>query len=101
MARMMPSSVLWVGEHAVARHRDQADDACRRFLGAADDLGELLGEARVQRGVEVGAVVHDDVRVGRDDRLDMLIVRVRILTGDGVDFDAVIADERSRGVILR
>ena len=89
-----------VAKCTFCRHGLQANYSGGGLLGAADDGGELLGEARMQRGVEVGAVVHDDLGVGGEHRVDMAVVRLGVLTRDGVDVDAVILDERGGGVVL-
>ena len=89
-----------VGERALGGHGHEAHDSRRGLLGAAHHVRQLVGELRVQRRVEVGAVVHDDLRVGGDDGLDMAVVGVGILAGDGEHVDAEIAHERGCGIVL-
>ena len=50
-------------EDAVLRHRFQAFDAGRRFLGTAENLRKLLPVVRVDRRDKIRAVVDDDVEV--------------------------------------
>ena len=59
------------GELAVGLQRPQADDAGRRLLGAADDLGELVAALPVEHADHVGAVVHRELRAVVDGRLDV------------------------------
>ena len=90
-----------VTQRAVGGHGGQADDTRGGFLGASDDAGELVGMTRVQRGVQIGAVVHDDLGIACNDGLDVAVVRIHVLAGDGVDFDAVVLHQSGGGVVLR
>ena len=54
----------------------------------------------MQCGVEVGAIVHDDLRIGGHNSLDVLVVGVGVLAGDGMHVDAEVAYERGGSVVL-
>ena len=90
-----------VTQRAVGGHGSQADDACGGLFRAADDTRQLIRVARVQGRVQVGAVIHDDLRVRGDDRLDVAVVGVHVLAGDGVDVDAVVLHQSSGRIVLR
>ena len=89
-----------VGERPLGGHGHEAHDARRGLLGAAHHVRQLVGELGVQRGVEVGAVVHDDLRVAGDDGLDVAVVGVGVLAGDGEHVDAEVAHEGGGRVVL-
>ena len=89
-----------VAQRALLRHGHKAHHARGGFLGAADDAFQLVNVGGVQRGVQVGAVVHDDLRVRGDDRVDVAAVGVHVLAGDGEHLDAEVAHERGGGVVL-
>ncbi len=88
-------------ERAVGLHRLQPDHAGRRLLHPGDDVAELLAAGRVEDADHVGAVVHRQLRLVVDRGLDVLVVGVVVLALDREDGDAVLLDERRRGVVLR
>ncbi len=88
-------------ERAVGLHRLQPDHAGRRLLHPGDDVAELLAAGRVENADHVGAVVHRQLRLVVDRGLDVLVVGVVVLALDREDGDAVLLDERRRGVVLR
>ena len=88
-------------ELALRLERLQADDAGRRLLGAGDDVAELLAPRRVEDADHVGAVVHRQVRLVVDRRLDVRVVRVVVLALDREDGDVELLDERRGDVVLR
>ena len=88
-------------ERAVALERLEPDHAGRRLLRAGDDVAELLAAGGVQDADDVGAVVHRQLRLVVDRRLDVRVVRVVVLALDREDRDVVLVDERSRDVVLR
>ena len=49
---------------------------------------------------DVGAVVHGDLGLAVDDRIDVLVVGFGILALDGIDVDAVFGNECRSGVVL-
>ncbi len=87
-------------ELALRLERLQTDHAGGRLLGAGDDVAELLAPRRVEDADHVGAVVHGQVRLVVDGRLDVRVVGVVILTLDGEDGDVVLLDERRCDVVL-
>ena len=87
-------------ERAVALERTEADHAGGRLLGAADDVAELLAAVRVEDADHVGAVVHRDLRLMIDRRLDVLVVGVVVLALDREDGDVVLLDEGGGDVVL-
>ena len=87
-------------ERAVRLERLEPDDAGRRLLGAGDDVAELLAPVRVQDADHVGAVVHRQVRLVVDGRLDVRVVRVVVLALDREDADVELVDERRGDVVL-
>ena len=93
----MPSKVA---QRALGRHGHEAHHAGSGLLGAADDAGELVGELGVQGGVQIGAVVHDDLGVAGHHRGDVALVGLGVLAGDGVHLHAVVAHEGGGGVVL-
>ena len=64
-------------------------------------IAELLAPRRVEHADHVGAVVHREVRLVVDRRLDVRVVRVVVLALDREDGDVVLVDERRRDVVLR
>ena len=88
-------------ERAVGGHGRETDDAGRGLLGAADDVGERLGELGVDATHHVGAVVHRHVRLEGDRLVDVRVVGVGVLALDRVGADAVVLDQRSGDVVLR
>ena len=80
-----------IRQHAVALHRAQANHAGRRLLASADQLAELILMLRENRRNEVAAVVHRDLRMRRDHRLDVRIIRRVVFALDRVRRDAVVA----------
>ena len=88
-------------ERAVGLHRLQADDAGGRLLHAGDDVAELLAPGRVQDADHVGAVVHRQLRLVVDRRLDVRVVRVVVLALDREGRDVELVDERRGDVVLR
>ena len=88
-------------ELALRLQRLQTDDAGRRLLGAGDDVAELLAPIGVQHADHVGAVIHREVRLVIDGRLDVRVVRVVVLALDREDRDVEVLDERGRDVVLR
>ncbi len=89
-----------IGQHAVALHRPQANDAGRRLFAAADQLAELIRVLGEDRRDQIAAVVHRDLRVRGDHRLDVRVVGRVVFALDRVGGDAVLA-ERRRDVVLR
>ena len=89
------------GELAVPLERLQPDHARGGLLGAGDHVAELLAAGGVEDADHVGAVVHRDVRLVVDRRLDVLVVRVVVLALDREGRDAVLVDERGGDVVLR
>src|SRR5277367_1730158 len=87
-------------QHAFLRHGAQADYAGGGFFGASDDAFERVGALGVEDGDEIGAVVHGDVRLMIDGGEDVVVIGVVILTLDGVDRDALIADQAGGNIIL-
>ena len=88
-------------EHAFLGHRAQADDAGRRFFGAADHAFESVGALGVQKADQIGAVVHGDLRLVIDGGEDVVVVGIVVLTLDGEHGNVVVADQRGGDVILR
>ena len=72
-------------ERAVGLHRLQPDDAGGRLLHAGDDVAELLAAGAVENADHVGAVVHRQLRLVVDGRLDVAVVRVVVLALDRED----------------
>ena len=66
-----------------------------------DDVAELVAPVRVKDADHVGAVVHRQMRLVIDRRLDVLVVRVVVLALDRERRDLVAVDERRRDVVLR
>ena len=89
-----------VAQRAVCLHGLESHHAGGGLLRAANHTRKFVGEAGVQRGVEVCAVVHNDLGVGGDDCVDVALVGLGVLAGDGVDIDAVVLDQRGGGVVL-
>jgi len=54
----------------------------------------------VQSGVQIGAVVHDDLRIGGHHLRDVTLIGFRVLAGDGIHAHAVVAHERGSSVVL-
>ena len=54
----------------------------------------------MEQADHVGAVVHGDLRMEVDDRVDVAVVGVVVLTLDGVGGDAVLGHEGRRDVVL-
>ena len=90
-----------IGQDAVLRHRAKADHARRGFLGAADNLWELVPARLVEHGDEVGAVVHRQLRPVIEGRLDVLVVGLVVLAADRVGLDAVKGGQGRRHRIIR
>ncbi len=88
-------------QHAFLRHGAQPDHAGRGFFGASNHAFERVGALGVQNGDEVGAIVHGDVGLVIDRREDVVVIRVVVLTLDGVNRNALIADEAGRNIVLR
>ena len=88
-------------ELALRLERLEPDDARGRLLGAGDDVAELLAAGRVEDADHVGAVVHREVRLVVDGRLDVRVVRVVVLALDREDGDVELRDERRGDVVLR
>ena len=88
-------------ELALALERLQADDAGGRLLRAGDDVAELLAPRRVQDADHVGAVVHRQLRLMVDRRVDVRVVGVVVLALDRERRDVVRVDERRGHVVLR
>ena len=89
-----------VRKDALLGHRAQADDARGRLLGAALHAGQELAALGVKKRHHVGAVVHRDLRLGLEHRLDVPVVRVPVLAFAGERRDALVLDERRGGVVL-
>ena len=87
-------------ERTVGLHRLQADDAGRRLLHAGDDVAELLAAGAVEDADHVGAVVHRQLRLVVDGRLDVRVVRVVVLALDREHGDVELVDERCGDVVL-
>ena len=87
-------------ERTVAFERTEADHAGGRLLGAANDVAELLAAVRVEDADHVGAVVHRQLRLVVDRRLDVLVVGVVVLALDREDGDVVLLDEGGGDVVL-
>jgi hypothetical protein len=110
---MMPSRVDWQPDHAGRRFFGPALDpgeergpvGRRKSRGPlADhgiDVGVLAEREEQQRGDEVRAVVHREVRAVRERRPDVVVVGRVVFPLDGVDRDPVVRDERSRRGVLR
>ena len=65
-----------------------------------DDVAELLAACGVEDADHVGAVVHRQLRLVVDRRLDVRVVGVVVLALDREDGDVELLDERGRGVVL-
>ena len=87
-------------QHAFLRHGAQADHAGRGFFGAADHAFESVGALGVEDGDEVGAIVHGDVGLVIDRRKDVVVIGVVVFTLDGVDGNALIADQAGGNIVL-
>ena len=49
---------------------------------------------------EVRPIVHRELRLVVEGRVDVAVVRVAVLAADGKDFDPVVGDERRGDVVL-
>src|SRR5271155_3100731 len=78
----------------------QPDHAGGGFFGASDHAFERVSALGVEDGDQVGAIVHGDVRLVIDGGEDVVVIRVVILTLDGVDRNALIADQAGGNIIL-
>src|SRR6266446_1275142 len=87
-------------QHAFLGHGAQPDHAGRGFFGASDHAFERVGALGVKDGDQVSAIVHSDVRLVIDGGEDVVVIGVVVLTLDGVDGNALIADEAGGNVIL-
>ena len=83
-----------------AVHRQQAQDASRRLLAAADDLRDKLRVLRVHPMDEIAAVVDDDVGCRFEHGVDRALVLLRGRAVDGADVHPA-RGERRGDVILR
>ena len=113
VARMIPSiveEVLRVGvvdgdhgeaQRAVTLERLQADHARGRLLRTRDDVRELFATSAMENTDHVGPIVHRQLRLVVDGRLDMRVVRVVVLAFDREDGNVVFVDERCGDVVLR
>ena len=88
-------------ERTVAFQRLEPDHPGGRLLRARDDVAELLAPRGVQDADHVGAVVHRQLRLVVDSRLDVRVVRVVVLALDRENRDVVLVDERGCDVVLR
>ena len=88
-------------ERTVTFERLEPDHPGGRLLRARDDVAELLAPRRVQDADHVGAVVHRQLRLVVDSRLDVRVVRVVVLALDRENRDVVLVNERSGNVVLR
>ena len=77
-------------KRAVVRHRAQPDHAGRRLLGPGDHVLEQLAATLVQLRDKVGAVVHRDLRVRVEHRLDVRVVAGGVLALHRERRDAVV-----------
>ena len=89
-----------VREHALSGHRAEPDDAGRGLFGPALHVDKQLLARCVEERHDVGAVIHRDLRLGLEDRLDVPVVGVAILALLGEDGDALILHERGSGIVL-
>ena len=71
------------------------------FFGAADDFVQQLAPVFMDRADEIGAVVHRDMRLVIQRRVNVLVIGFVVLALDGVDRYLVVGDERSGHVVLR
>ena len=90
-----------VFERFLLRHGLEADYARRGFFGAADDGCKRVGTAFVDASDDVCAIVHGDLGLGVDDRIDVVVVGFSVLALDGENRYAVVLDERGGGIVLR
>ena len=88
-------------EDAFLFHTAQPDDAGGGLFGPADDRRQLRWVLRQNCRDEIAAIVHRELRIGRDDRFDVRVVALVVLTFDGEDLALMILDERGRDVVLR
>ena len=90
-----------VHELALLREAAEANNAgCGLFAAAAEALDKIL-PLTMNGCDEVCAVVHCDGGVAVKRLVDVLVVRLRVLTVDGENGDAVIGDERCGNIVLR
>ena len=87
-------------QHFLLGHAAEADDAGGGFFRAADHMLKQILPLGMDEGDDIGSVVHGDVRLVGDGRLDVLIVRLIIFAFDGEGRNAVMLDEGRRDFIL-
>src|ERR1022692_5274061 len=88
-------------QRAVLRHGVQTNDAGGGLFGAADHVLDLVGALGEKLGDQVRAVVHGDLRMVIERRVDVRVVRGVVFALDGVGGDAVVPDAWRRGRNLR
>jgi hypothetical protein len=88
-------------ERAVALQGLQPDHAGGRLFRGADDVAELLAPVRMEDADHIGAVVHGQLGLVVDRRLDVLVVGVVVLALDREDGDVELLHQRGRDVVLR
>ena len=90
-----------IPERPLAGHGPKADHAGRRLLGAGDHLLRLLRALRVEDGHEIGAVIHRELGLGVQRRVDVLVVGVGVLALDRERRNPIPVRERRGHVVLR
>ena len=88
------------GQHAVLLHRVQPDHARGGLFTAADHVAQQVVVFGIDRRHQIAAVVHRHVRLGRDHRLDVLVVGGVVFAFDRVRRDLIVFAERGRDVVL-
>jgi hypothetical protein len=85
---------------AVGRHGVESDDPGGRFFGAGQDAVDQFAAALMQGRYQVAAVVHGQVRLGVERRIDMLVIGLVILAVDRIDRDTVMLHQGGGVVVL-
>ena len=87
-------------QHALLGHGAQANDSGGGFLGSSDHARGDLFAAGMKRVDQIGAVVHCHLGLMVERGGEVRVVALVVLSLDGVNRNAVVADQGGRDVIL-
>ena len=79
----------------------KTDDAGRSLFSASNHAFECVSALGVQKGDQIRAVIHRDVRFVVDGRLNVVVVRVVVLALDCEYGNSMIAHQAGGHVVLR
>ena len=88
-------------QNTVGGHASQADDPCGGLFRPSPDALEQLRSIGMYSGNQIGPVIHGIVRLGIQNRIDMLVIGFMIFTLDGKNGYPVMFHEGRRNIILR